>query len=339
MADDTKQLDPNVIGATVPEGSDAEADAYLEAHPAAPDEPVVEGTDASPRARDEQGRFTKTDTQVSEDTAEPLSADTVNPEDYRKALNALRRDNTPQEVLDRLEPPEVIEWGLKQARKQAESDGYGKQLTDLKEQLAAVVKADSPPAEPAYDIDAKLKPLQETFGDEIAAPLKALLEPLVTAATQTQSSETGKVDKVAAQLTSMLQRDARREIQAAWPEYGLDKDDRWERLLASRRGDTTEYPTEREALDTHRRLVFADEIHADHRLKLKETHEARDNGQPARPAGTTPPAAETPEALEDRYLNAMHDGNQAEMDRIKGVIKAREAGGYMSFDELMTKIG
>jgi hypothetical protein len=356
MAETKKEVDPNVITGERPadDGPVSGEDQWLAANPLGEDDspheappgkgPEPEGAETHPaddRPRDEHGRFTKTDAQGSEDTAEPTaSADSVNPEDYRKALNALKRDHTPQSVLDSLDPAQTVEWGLKLAGKQAETDGFGRQVSDLKAELAKLAGTDSKDAEPALDLKAKMEPIREYLGDEVAEPLEALLEPILRAATSAKdSAQAEKLEKLAAQITDREQRDARRELQEKHPEFKVDNDGRWQQTLDHRRGDTNEYPSELEALSAACRHVFADEIIADYKAKLQETHDLRDNGQPSGPSGPTPPAVETDAALEDRWLNAAHDGNKAEMDRVEALIKSRQQPGYLSFEELMTKIG
>jgi hypothetical protein len=348
------QTDPNVITGEQPGGDGPleGEDTWLEANPLVEDDtqgtPPAEAQDASgkeaqsagERERDAHGRFTSKTAPDSEDTTEPTaSADGVNPEDLRKATNALKRSHTPQSVIDSLDPAKTVEWGLRLAATQAESDGFGKKVSDLKAELAKLAGTDSKAEPEPVDLDAKFKAFSDMFGDEAAEPLKALLEPILKASTtKPDSALAEKLEKLEALQRDRDQRDARKAIQAAWPEYGLDKDDRWDQLLASRRGDTREYSSEREALDTHRRLVFADEISADQRARLKETHKVRDDGQPTPPAGGTPPAAESVEALEERWLVAADEGNQAEKGRIEKLLAARRKTDFLRMAELESRV-
>jgi hypothetical protein len=319
---------------------DADADAWLEANDISsvpPEAPPVdvpetsakEGQPGGDRTRDDKGRFTSTP--ESSDTAQPTeSAEAVKPEGYTKAVNALKRAQTPQSVIDSMEPQAVVDWGSSLAKVQAESDGFGKQVSDLKAELAKMAGVEAKAAEPTFDLDKALEPIREYYGDEGAEPIKGVLEQVLKASTPaTDPAIAEKLEKLEALQRDRDQRDARRDIQEKHPEYGLDDDARWDRLLASRRGD----------LDAHRRLLFADEITSDYRSKLKETHAARDAGQPTPPTGPAPPGEMSNDALEDLWLNAKQDGNDAECNRIAALMKTREQTGYLTMDQLMSRVG
>jgi hypothetical protein len=350
------QTDPNMIlGGPRTEEPTVGDDEWLAANSIGEDDtqgtPSADAQDASgkeaqpagERERDAHGRFTSKDAPDSQDTPEPkASADSVNPDDLRKAINALKRDHTPQSVIDGLDSTRIVEWGLKLANKQAESDGFGAQLSGLKAELAKLTSTDSPSAEPGLlDAKAGLAEFREMFGDDATAPLEKLLMPLLEKASTPNAdpAQAARVEKMEAQLQQWEQREVRRELVDKHPEYKLGEDERWDRLLASRKGDANEYSSEREALDVHRRLLFADEINADSKAMLNEQHRLRDAGQPTPPSGATPPATLTDDQLEDLFLNAQQDGNEAEKARIEKLIKARRQTGVIPFDKLMARIG
>lgn len=332
MPDETQVADPDVIsGVKGPDADgDAEMDAFFEANPLHDEDAPAEPDKASDgRSRDEHGRFKST--QETTETAEPdKSAEAVNPEDLQEAMRALKRAKTPQSVIDGMSEQALSEWGQELASVQKESDGFSHQLAELRKQIVPEPTAEAQ-AEPA-DADQAYQDIASYFGDEAVGPLKALLDPLLKAATPQPN---GEVEKLAAQLREQVQRDARRELQEKHPEFGLDDDGRWSQLIDSRKADKNEYATEREALDAHRRLLFADEVNADARKLQAETRKRRDDGQPTPPSGGSPPGELSPAKLEDAYLDAQFSGDAKKMAHIKALMDAhgRKSGGMT--EELM----
>src|SRR6185503_13838861 len=165
---------PDMSQAPVKERAVEDADAALDRIVGKDEEAPVFAdalTEKAERERDERGRFKAKeeaeaqakaketeDTSTEEDETEPVStADSaIDPEEFRKALAALQRDGIPRKHLDSLtkeNPQEVLEWGLKRAKVQADVDTMGREHAELRKlkDTASQVK-DAEPAQP-FDLD------------------------------------------------------------------------------------------------------------------------------------------------------------------------------------------
>ncbi len=84
----------------------------------------------------------KDDTKTNLDTdtgADAGSAIDTDSEEFQRAVAALKREGIPQSTLDDLlknNPETVLEWGSSRADAQGETDGFGRELDKLKEQIA-----------------------------------------------------------------------------------------------------------------------------------------------------------------------------------------------------------
>ena len=106
-------------------------------------------------------------------------------EDFKRAFNALKRDGVPQSTLDDLlknHPETVLEWGGSRADAQSETDGFGRELDKLKQQVADKDPAtkkdtrsteDSEPFDAAKS-DARLAKAAEPFAALIGLPAEEL---------------------------------------------------------------------------------------------------------------------------------------------------------------------
>jgi hypothetical protein len=293
--------------------ADAEADAFLANLDAGDDSSSSREESPASNApkgqtRDGNGRFVgkteDTDEDMvdtdDQDTSEPDEdaaprSDTVNPDEYRKAVNALQRVNTPQSVLDSMDPTDVVAWGSEVAKQQAETDGFGQKLAEL-QKAKATAPADMPFG---VDLTEAVKPFAEYFGDDVAEPLQAFGKALL-------SQVETKFSPLEKELKTQAQDAARTRLS---DKYGLDRDDRWQKVLDRRTQDTNVYANEIDALNAAARHEFADEIIANYEKKVKAQHAKRANGQ-STTESKTGHSENLPADAEDRLLNAIQDGDE-----------------------------
>jgi hypothetical protein len=297
---------------------------------------------SSDKARDEQGRFqpskekpskpeAKADSKPESDTAVPEG---VKSDDYRKALKALQLDGVSQKALDALDPSEIVAWGLKRAANHADIDRLKTDLGKHKSEATAKPKdSTAPAAEQPMDLTKVVEPMAkqftEQFGVDMAAPLADFAKQLVESATAGQAAKLAEqqafIDKINAQFTSQQQESARAKLTE---KYELDKDERWDRVIAAREADKNEYASEAEAIQAACRHEFADEIIAGYEAKLKTEHQARAKGQSTTQNQKVPPKAQTQDDQDDLILGHILEGRRDQAERLG-------RGSYRSAGELM----
>lgn len=106
------------------------------------------------------------------DTETKSSAPTTTDGDLDRAINALKRDNVPQSVIDShaQNPALLTEWGLKAAKRQAETDSYGNKLNEMRSKVGTTAKSQTTKVEPSDEAsDDKPVDLSELMGDEDSA--------------------------------------------------------------------------------------------------------------------------------------------------------------------------
>lgn len=299
--------------------AEAEADAFLASLPA-PD-----GTEAEPAAKDggprrnATGQFQKKEPEATTepepeaqpaptDTDEP-SPDAVNPDDYRKALAALTRDGVPQSALDAMTPQAITAWGKRRAESQAEVDGYGKQLSELKK-----AQADETGDKPLSSIvtsgieglDELVGEHEEMFGAETGGPLRKLADLLVQ-----------KIEQRYAPMQDAITRQQREVVRKELDSrYNLSDESRWQRVLNYAGTDANEYATDGERLTAAARMTFADEALATADANKHSTHQDRANGQPATASRKPEAPAVTVADEETNLLNAIQDGRSDDAEKI-----------------------
>jgi hypothetical protein len=272
-----------------------------------------EATEGQPR--DDKGQFKSKDTEPSKDSKEadePAVPESVNPDEYRKALAALQRDGVPPKSIEALDPGDVLAWGLKRASVQADSDRLSTKLGELRKKEAAS-KATDTDSEPVIDLKEAAKPFAEFFGDDSAEPLEAfgkhILEQVQAPAKETEA----RLLAMQQQLQSMQQNAARERLTK---QYDLKGEDRWNRVLERRASDQNDYTDEQVAINNACLLEFAEEIIAEGKAKVKEQHKLRENGQSTTQSVKEQPRAKTNDQLEDDILNAIQDGDRERAEKL-----------------------
>lgn len=330
-----KEISPAVSEARAK--ADAEQDAVL-AKILAPDEPESSPSPPQPapeqdapdlskegRVRDERGRFLKDElkpeasepTEAPADTPEPEIAvpDSVNPEEYRKAMQALQRDGVPSKAYADMDPTEVTQWGLKRLKSQSEVDGFGSKNADLEKQLAAVK---SPPSDSPVNLDEAVKPFVEFFGEDAAEPLRAFGEKLMADMKDSLKDDMEAIRSLQASSLQQQRRDARSELSKEFKDWNLDKDSRWQPVLDYRAGDANEYPDEVEGLRAAALMVYAAEALAKKAKAVTQRNADRDNGQSTvENKGAPPPPAPNRDDRETDLIHAIMDGDKKEVDKLR----------------------
>ena len=275
------------------------------------------------RERGTDGRFKpKEETSVEAEDGEPEAAtvdDGANTDEYKTALRSLQRDKVPAKVLDNLTPAEVIEWGQDRAANHLDVDRINSRNAEL-EQAKDALKATEPEAQ-ADAVQESLDEFKDYFGEEAAGPLKAYGEAILAKAQAGNESQNVVLQKLIDRMQAQESTEAREALSERW----ALSDTRWQTVEAHMAKDANEYPTVKAAVQAACRQLFADDNIDDLNSKLHTEHGKRDRGQPTTEhRGATPPAAKDMDALEDEGLDAILDGDDAEIAKSERRIAARQ---------------
>ena len=291
----------NIMGASNPEESDnLSSHPEDETHEPLPNEDGLTGEDSS--AQSETVDTVDDSSESTEENSDNIAE--LDSDDYAKAVAALKRDGVPRSVIDQMadkNPQDVIDWGLKRSKVQADVDGYGAKVKELEEKLAGSSEASNEdgesantdqladqPSEVVESLNRYESQISEIFGDEAAksvmSPIKQLADEMKQAFTQQQ--------EVISQLYGAMER---RGIDEARGRLG----DRFSRL-----GDNEVFQT---VVDTMGKLAKVgeydsiDDLMSDaYRLKFSEVaekeamqsqqRELRSAGQPTATSQTPMPS-------------------------------------------------
>lgn len=167
--------------------------------------------------------------EATEETPDSDTADQeAMPEDYEKALSALRRDGLPAEVVDQMSQQQVLDYGAKRLKVQADTDNAFRELQEksTQEEQAAESPAESVPttqSEPteqpaAVDLDEAIKPFVDIFGQEAGDALRK-----ATQATQAPPSHLeAQLQYALGALEKQLVSSARSELSGQYPDLVTD---------------------------------------------------------------------------------------------------------------------
>ncbi len=269
---------------------------------------------------DEKPTDTNTDPNVrSADTTEPKTLpDSVNPDDHKKALAALKRDRVPDSALKNMTPEEVTKWGMQRAEERGKQDGYGNRLKELQKQIQDA--KDTKDAE-ALDIDLAeaVKPLAEKFkgaydgeGPEASDELVEFGKSILNRNKAQMDKQAQVLERVQSQLTDI----ERAKIRTEMPEhYELDKDDRWQDIVEFRLTDSNEYESEKQAIEAACRQLFADEAIAKYAQSKQNINALRSQGKSTVSTdGKAPLDSQTKDQIEDDLLRSIirgdHEGRE-----------------------------
>ena len=126
------------------------------------------------------------------ETPEPTAA--PNP-DRERAIAALKRDGVPQSIISQTSDEDLLAWGLKAAKRQADVDEFGNKMKELEKKVSkssdtakkedAAEQEDDNDAEPPSDVEESasdandpLHDVEELLGKDAAKPLRAMADEL-----------------------------------------------------------------------------------------------------------------------------------------------------------------
>lgn len=330
-------------------GSQTDSDKALEALLAAGDD--ADETAPQPAAkRDDRGRFAAKPnelapaSELSAETAKPTPvADAPSDDDIKRAMAALQRDGYPDlEAQLKSNPQQLVAFGLKRAKVQADVSSYSDQLkkakrelTELKATTTDVPKAGDA-AQPASgeqlpELDSVTQPMvkyfEEMLGENAAEPLKESFNSLakLISSSLTEQFEK-KLSDLSQQVRSGQLEQERKNLEKKWP--GITDSERWGKVL--KHLDVIEKDADftgdlNAKVNYSAQIEFAPEMAKEAQKVLKETHAQRDQGSPV--TGTPPgqPGEESIGELSDAALQARMEGQHAKAEEIEKVIRRRRA--------------
>lgn len=310
-------------------------DATDETTPAAP----KRGTDGRFKKKEttEESEPEAKDTEPLQEDSEPEVIEKVDSEQLEKAMRALRRARTPQSVLDKMTLGEKIDQGILLFEDQAKADGFGTQLTTLKEQIEILksVKPDSEPVTEVADIEpdaeAKFKEIEDGFGAELAGQMRdqhrqTILQKQENQKLQTKLKDMGDAIKfVFDQQKESAGANARTRLTETYP--GISDADTYKEVQTQANSffKTGDWPTFEQAFEDAAFLVLGREKSDQSRIDATKLNRKKLNGvanitsKPGSPKSPT-----TREELEFEQFNAIEDGNtkrRAELRKISQDMK------------------
>lgn len=164
-----------------------------------------EGTDAGTDAASDESEAT-----------EDQTVQTDAPPELERAIQALRRDNVPNNLLEKMTNEEVIEWGEKVGKRQSDNDEQFRQLraseteSDTSEDQVEVQPSQEesqPESQP--DLDKSLQPVIDAMGlvdeeaDSFKSAFSAVTAPLHNTITEQRSALNNQGAQIA-QLASLV---------------------------------------------------------------------------------------------------------------------------------------
>tara|TARA_R100001594_G_scaffold24550_2_gene48117 strand:+ start:5155 stop:6288 length:1134 start_codon:yes stop_codon:yes gene_type:complete len=304
----------NIMGVSNPQDSD-----NLSSHPEdetidlSPNEDGLTGEDSSAQSEADD---------TADDSSESTEENSDNPaeldsEDYAKAVAALKRDGVPRSVIDQMadkNPQDIIDWGLKRAKVQADVDGYGAKVKELEAKLSESSEATSEdgesagtdqlvgqPSEVVESLNRYESEISEIFGDEAAksvmSPIKQLADEMKQAFMQQQ--------EVISQLYSAMER---RGIDEARGRLGerfsrLSDNDVFQTVVETmeKLAKVGEYENIDDLMSDAYRLKFSEV--AEKEAQQSQQRELRSAGQPT--ATTQTPMPSMGKSIQDREDDAL----------------------------------
>ena len=224
----------------------------------------------------------------------------VSPKLRDRALQALKRAKAPQHVLDQLEDPSTIEWGLELAEQHAEVDRRmsteGKRVSgeaeagDGAESATAETPAPAPVVVPEveFDFEAAVKPLEDHLDPEGATALVTLVKDY---GSQVQQQVTARYEAELAPMRQMMEGmivdQSLREVQERFP--GLADKEQKEAVRGKMHmlARTGEYQSGTDLAEDACKLVFHHQSDSAASSRTLELDRKRDGGSPTVPRGET----------------------------------------------------
>ena len=332
-ASDTESVNPTSIvddspvvpvSEGVSQGNDASDDAILDrlmgeenAFEAAVDPPTQE-PEQSTESQEETVEAQEDETSEDEDTethSEPMS------EEYEKAIAALRRDGVPEAALENMSDEDILAWGSKRAKNQADVDGYGAKVKELEDKLESMQNADGSEgtaegegedqaqAQPATtsDLNQYTTKISELFGDEAAEAVMSPIRDLVQQTKQILEEQRQAIAHIQSDQQVRTLNESRSRLQERFPRLANESD--YEKVVEGMQklAAIGEYNSIDELMTDSYRVNFAK--FAEQEAKKAEVDRMKDGGQPTTQSQSKTPARSlSGEDREEAALDALLSG-------------------------------
>lgn len=285
-----------------------------------------EETEEPVAAKEEPAEQTTEVAEATEDTdgetrAEPDS------DDYAKAVAALQRDGVPRSVIDEMaeeNPQQLVDWGLKRSKVQADVDGYGARLKELEEGTAQTgdenaqeateaVTPDQGDGQPGANeyFNRYESEIGEIFGDDAA---KAVLSPIRELVSETANALQMHQHALQQMQMTMEMRDiseSRERLGERFPKLSNDDDFGVVVEQMTKLAQVGEYESFDDLMTDAYRMKFAEV--AKREAESESARNKRDTGQPTTTfTAKTPARSMSGEDREDAALEALLSGGSAD---------------------------
>ena len=307
--------------------SDEALDALIQSAGGGDDIPAEDKAEKPARKRGEDGKFAAKEDEKDDDPGE----DVKETQEYRDAIRALRRNSTPDDVIDGLDADQLIAWGAKLAKTQGDIDKKFDQTSKLHQELAELKKlvgqsAKDDGATPAGadtqgpDVDSMIEPVVkhfEQYGDDGAAePFRKAFNSILKTIPKAEESNSELGDRLSGLedgLKALMDRQAKAELVADYPQ--LDEPDKYERVLTRmKKLDGDDYPDHTAKMKDAAKMEFADEIIEAATKARRKTNRRREAGNPAANGKVAEAPKPSREDHSDRALDAAMAGDKAGYD-------------------------
>ena len=262
---------------------------------------------------------------VEETPSEPDGETHAEPEaveGYDKAVAALQRDGVPRSVIDEMaegNPQELVDWGLKRAKNQADVDSYGARLKELEgekssegepvaegdESTEEVQSADQPYS--LEEITRYENEIADIFGEDAAksimTPMRAFIQE--TTGVMQQQQEFINQMIIAGEQQQILE--TRDRLGERFPKLSNEEDFGTVVEQMTKLAQVGDYNNFDELMTDAYRMKFAEDI-ADS-VKSTARSKIRDAGQPTTTfQSSTPASSKSSEERVDAALDALPGG-------------------------------
>ena len=283
-----------------------------------------EDADNTSVPQDEQAEETQEETSVSQEDSDEDTETGSEPktEEYEKALAALRRDGVPESAIENMSDDDLLAWGAKRAKVQADVDGYGAKVKELEDRLNSALESDAsdatsegegtdqaqPQPDPATELNQYSTRISEIFGDEAAEAVMSPIRDLVDQTKAILQEHREAILSIQTDSTERLINDTRSRLQERFPRLANDSD--FETVISGMKklAAVGEYKSLDDLMTDSYRVQFAKL--AEQEAKKAEVDRMKDGGQPTTQSQSkTPARSMSGEDREDAALDALLSGH------------------------------
>ena len=299
-------------------------------------DPAAGSQDQSQAGQSQQD--TSQDTSAQNDTSSP--AQQVTPEQFNKAMNALKRANTPQSVIDQMskdDPQGLLDWGTALAETQAESDAFGTRLSEIEARMSGQqppqngtqdstqdgqVADPSSGVEPSANVRARIgdltKGLAEHWGEDGAKPMQDALTGVVEmidgAFSQSMQQRDHALQYAVAAIERIETHMTKQSLGERYPD--INTAEGWKQVEAAMsKLDRAQFKDLPAAIEAAASMSFGNANLKAFQENLARQHEARSNGQPQSVTKATAPKSTRRDAMsaedtDDAVLDGLLSGDR-----------------------------